>query len=289
MIGSVWQRRMSSFTTSTEKGNADSASIERGKEDVAKRLEAAVKTKAEENLALYQELLRKQALLEEAEAVFDEANELIEQHNLSRQVAVRNESNEVARVNAEESQESQAESIAECIGEKLAPYNPTNTEACDIALDMLDLKDDDILYDLGCGDARLLVQAWGRLKKQSESDEIKSSDGDFKFRTVGIEYDSLLHRRGQENLEANDLVPPQASVIHGNVLDADYSDATALFVYLVPAGMKALRDTLVALMTENKEVRVVTYVFSIPNLEPKQVSVYKQSTKLYLYDHTCIY
>ena len=82
-------------------------------------------------------------------------------------------------------------------------------------------------------------------------------------------------------------MPQQATVIHGNVLDFNYSDATALFVYLVPTGMKALRDTLIALMTENKEVRVVTYVFSIPNLEPKQVYVYKLSTKLYLYDHSC--
>ena len=46
----------------------------------------------------------------------------------------------------------------ENIGPKLAPFNPTSTEAIQIALDLLELKDDDVLYDLGCGDGRLLIE-----------------------------------------------------------------------------------------------------------------------------------
>lgn len=48
--------------------------------------------------------------------------------------------------------------IEENIGRKLAPYNPTSIEAIYIALNLLELKDDDVLYDLGCGDARLLIE-----------------------------------------------------------------------------------------------------------------------------------
>ena len=44
------------------------------------------------------------------------------------------------------------------IGPKLAPYNPTSTEAIYTALELLELKDNDILYDLGCGDGRLLIE-----------------------------------------------------------------------------------------------------------------------------------
>ena len=52
------------------------------------------------------------------------------------------------------------------IGEKLAPYVPTNLEAIYIALDLLQITDNltedeqklIVLYDLGCGDARLLVE-----------------------------------------------------------------------------------------------------------------------------------
>ena len=44
------------------------------------------------------------------------------------------------------------------VGPKLAPYNPTSTEAIYTALELLELKDNDILYDLGCGDGRLLIE-----------------------------------------------------------------------------------------------------------------------------------
>ncbi len=43
-------------------------------------------------------------------------------------------------------------------GPKLAPYNPTNMDAVHIALDMLELSENDVLYDLGCGDGRLLIE-----------------------------------------------------------------------------------------------------------------------------------
>jgi hypothetical protein len=44
------------------------------------------------------------------------------------------------------------------VGEKLAPYNPTNTDAIHIAINLLKIQADDYVYDLGCGDARFLVQ-----------------------------------------------------------------------------------------------------------------------------------
>jgi precorrin-6B methylase 2 len=44
------------------------------------------------------------------------------------------------------------------LGRKLAPYNPTNAECVSLALELLDIRDNDILYDLGCGDGRFLVQ-----------------------------------------------------------------------------------------------------------------------------------
>lgn len=44
------------------------------------------------------------------------------------------------------------------IGTKLAPYNPTNIDAIHIAIDLLKLNSNDILYDLGCGDGRFLIE-----------------------------------------------------------------------------------------------------------------------------------
>lgn len=44
------------------------------------------------------------------------------------------------------------------VGEKLAPFNPTDRAAIHIALQMLQIAPFDVIYDLGCGDARFLVE-----------------------------------------------------------------------------------------------------------------------------------
>ena len=50
----------------------------------------------------------------------------------------------------------------------------------------------------------------------------------------------------------------QVSIVHANVLDVDISPASAIFVYLVPEGMRAMRDRLLEAM-DQRGVRVVTY------------------------------
>lgn len=49
----------------------------------------------------------------------------------------------------------------------------------------------------------------------------------------------------------------QIDIVHGNVLDTDIDDATAVFVYLVPAGVKLLKQALVSRL--QRGARVVTY------------------------------
>lgn len=44
------------------------------------------------------------------------------------------------------------------IGQKLAPFNPAGREVVDIALELLQIQDHDVMYDLGCGDARIVVK-----------------------------------------------------------------------------------------------------------------------------------
>lgn len=61
-------------------------------------------------------------------------------------------------------------------------------------------------------------------------------------------------------------------IIHDSVENVDFSDATAIFVYLVPEGMKAIQDKLKAAVLD-RGVRVVTHVFSIPGLVPVEVSM----------------
>jgi hypothetical protein len=46
------------------------------------------------------------------------------------------------------------------IGPKLAPYNPTHIDAIHIAIEMLGITNEDIVYDLGCGDGRSVLLIW---------------------------------------------------------------------------------------------------------------------------------
>ena len=95
----------------------------------------------------------------------------------------------------------------------------------------------------------------------------------------------------------------QVELRHGNVLEEEFEDAPAIFMYLLPAGMRLLKDRLTTLLDNG--CRIVSYgkhlgflwcatlrcvtgagaVFSIPDVEPKEVRVYK-STKLYYYSRS---
>jgi precorrin-6B methylase 2 len=143
------------------------------------------------------------------------------------------------------------------IGRKLAPYNPTNIDACLVGLEMLSITKDDVIYDLGCGDARFLIEACLRYPD---------------IRATGVEYDKSLCNRAVECIRnrRSSLISDRVTINHDNVLNADFLDATAIFIYLVPEGMRALKGKLIQQL--EKGARVVTYVFSIPELTPIHVS-----------------
>jgi len=48
--------------------------------------------------------------------------------------------------------------IATRVGENLAPFNPSMQPVVSTALELLQLKADDVLYELGCGDGRVMVR-----------------------------------------------------------------------------------------------------------------------------------
>ncbi|KAJ1443331.1 hypothetical protein B484DRAFT_441709 [Ochromonadaceae sp. CCMP2298] len=153
-----------------------------------------------------------------------------------------------------------------CIGPKLAPFNPAGEEVLCWAMQMLDLTPADLLYDLGCGDARFLVKACTEVG----------------LRGVGVEYDASVLGRARLLLAgASQDTQSRVSLLHANVLDVDLSPATAMFIYLVPEGIKMLRGALLEAL--ERGVRIVTYVFSIPGVEPREVRLHKGSTKVYLY------
>jgi tRNA1(Val) A37 N6-methylase TrmN6 len=108
-------------------------------------------------------------------------------------------------------------------GKKLAPFNPTPDEVIDTALALLRIKAGDVVYDLGCGDARFLIAA----AKQSD------------VKGLGVEYDKQFVEKAQSRIEESGL-EDRITVVHENVLNVDLSPATSIFIYLVPEGMKLI-------------------------------------------------
>ncbi|TMW63650.1 hypothetical protein Poli38472_002591 [Pythium oligandrum] len=154
--------------------------------------------------------------------------------------------------------------MSETLGPKLAPFTPSGDGVLAHALDLLQLTADDVLFDLGCGDARMLVHAAMHTHA----------------RCVGVEYDEQLVSKALTRVQDN-AVAERVTILHADATTVDVARATAMFLYLVPQGIKLMLPKL----EEAREhgVRIVTYVFSIPGWRVDAVRDFK-GTKVYLYN-----
>lgn len=137
------------------------------------------------------------------------------------------------------------------VAEKLAPFNPTPPCAVEQALDALAVGPGDVLYDLGCGDGRLLVAAALR-----------------GARAVGVEYEQRFVERARQ-AAAEAAMVPLIEVLHADACSVDLAPATKIFVYLVPAGLRLVAPALHAALARG--VPIASYTFSLPELEPLAV------------------
>ena len=84
-------------------------------------------------------------------------------------------------------------------------------------LHMADVKKGDIVVDLGCGDARMLVLAAQK----------------YGSRGIGYEIDPVMVRESRKNAERN-RVSDLVEIIQADIFKVDISDADVLPVYLLP-------------------------------------------------------
>lgn len=64
------------------------------------------------------------------------------------------------------------------------------------------------------------------------------------------------------------------------------SEATAVFLYLVPAGIRKIRPILEK-VRQKSNCRIVSYLFSIPDWEPDEIGRGKANLPLFLYRSKC--
>lgn len=139
-----------------------------------------------------------------------------------------------------------------------APYLPTQKAQTKAALDLLDLKPGEVLYELGCGDGRVLKEAAKRGLKG-----------------VGYELNPLIAFIAVINTWK---YRKNIKIICGNFWKADLSKADGVFVFLLDKFMLKLDKKIKAEVT--KPTKLASFAFKVPS---KKIAKVKSGIYLYQY------
>ncbi len=145
--------------------------------------------------------------------------------------------------------------------EKDVPYVPTTPEVVSRMLELADLEQGDVLYDLGSGDGRIVIAA----------------AQEYGVRAVGIDIDPALVSESRANAR-EEGVDGKVAFREGNLFEEDISEATALTMYLLQDVNLRLRPRL--LQELRPGTRIVSHAFDLGEWEPDE-TVYEGASVLY--------
>lgn len=129
-------------------------------------------------------------------------------------------------------------------------YVPTPHSVVQEMVKLAQLKHGDRVYDLGAGDARLLIAA-----KQKEPG----------ITAIGCELIPTVWLLGRLNIWKS---RQKVTLRFQNILRCDLNDAHCIFLYLIPSLMGKLKEKFDRELKPG--TRVVAYVFKIPGKEPER-------------------
>ena len=117
-------------------------------------------------------------------------------------------------------------------------FVPTPQEVVDKMLELAQLKKGDVLYDLGCGDGRIVVTA---AKK-------------FGVKAIGFDVDPQRIKEANENVEKNG-VGNLVTIRQADIFEQDLREANVVTLYLLP-------ELNVRLMPQLKQLRTGSRIVS---------------------------
>jgi predicted RNA methylase len=150
---------------------------------------------------------------------------------------------------------------------KLAPYVASPAHVVDRMLELASIKPGDTLYDLGCGDGRILIAA----------------SRQYQVKAVGVEISPKLVERATSSIEKAGL-QNRARVIQGDLLDVDFSGADVVTIYLATSLNEQLRPHLEKYLKPG--ARVVSHDYAVPGWKPSKIDKIDgpHSHLIYLYE-----
>ena len=155
-------------------------------------------------------------------------------------------------------------------GRSLAPFVPTPDDVVERMLTLAGVTEDDVVYDLGCGDGRIVIAAARQ----------------FGARGVGVDIDPQRIAEAQANAERAG-VQHLVEFIEQDAMQVDVSEATVVTLYLLSSSNARLRPILTRQLRAG--ARIVSHAFSMGDWNPDVVDRFEDargSTRtLYLWRH----
>ena len=124
------------------------------------------------------------------------------------------------------------------------PYVPTPVEVVEQMLTLAGVHQGDVVYDLGCGDGRIVLMA----------------AQNFGAKATGIDLDADLIRMAREKAKRAGL-SEKVTFVQGDLFEADLRSASVVTLYLLPAINQKLKPKL--LRDLRPGTRVVSFSFDM--------------------------
>ena len=131
------------------------------------------------------------------------------------------------------------------------PYVPTPMAVVNKMLDMANVRANDVVYDLGCGDGRIVITA---AKERGA-------------RGVGIDIDPQRIKEANANAEAAG-VTDRVKFLNQDLFTTDISEATVVTLYLLPSLNVKLIPKLKSELKPG--TRIVSHAFDMGDWKPEQ-------------------
>ncbi|MBI2808305.1 MAG: methyltransferase domain-containing protein [Planctomycetes bacterium] len=133
-------------------------------------------------------------------------------------------------------------------------YVPTEQVVVEKMLQMAQVNKNDIVFDLGCGDGRIVVTAARKFGCQG----------------IGIDIDPARIKDSLATMRKAGVTKQQVEIRQGDALKVkDLEKATVIMLYMLPQFMEKLEPQIKKRLKPG--TRVVAHDYPFPNLDPDQI------------------
>jgi protein-L-isoaspartate O-methyltransferase len=147
--------------------------------------------------------------------------------------------------------------------ERLAPYVPSPQVVVERMLEAADLKSGETVYDLGCGDGRVVITA----------------AREFKAKGVGVELSPELARQARDQVRTLGLTN-RVTIIQGDLLEVDLKPADVVTLYLLTSSNERLKPLVEANLRPG--ARVVSHDFMMRGWKPVRIDTVPATNRTHM-------